>query len=73
MLKVLSIQDAFRKFPDPSQDNIVADDVKVGKTLLEILAEFPLADASFVQLIIPHVRRWEAAVSFEVIFFEIMF
>ncbi|VDK69125.1 unnamed protein product, partial [Onchocerca ochengi] len=57
--------DAFRKFPDPSQDNIVADDVKVGKTLLEILAEFPLADASFVQLIIPHVRRWEAAVSFE--------
>ncbi|VDO30599.1 unnamed protein product [Onchocerca flexuosa] len=57
--------DAFRKFPDPGQNNIVADDVKVGKTLLEILAEFPLADASFVQLIIPHVRKWEAAVSFE--------
>ncbi|EJD75551.1 FAT domain-containing protein [Loa loa] len=57
--------DAFRKFPDPNQSDIVTDDVKVGKLLLEILAEFPLADASFLHLIIPHVRRWEAAVSFE--------
>ncbi|KAM3719228.1 Transformation/transcription domain-associated protein [Dirofilaria immitis] len=57
--------DAFRKFPDPSQNDVVMDDVEVGKILLEILAEFPLADASFVRLIIPHVCRWEAAVSFE--------
>ncbi|KAL3994636.1 FAT domain family protein [Acanthocheilonema viteae] len=57
--------DAFRKFPDPNQNDVVANDVKVGRILLEILAEFPLADASFVHLIIPHVRKWEAAVAFE--------
>lgn len=67
---MIAIQDAFRKFPDPSQNDVVANDVKVGRILLEILAEFPLADASFVHLVIPHVRKWEAAVSFEVIFFK---
>ncbi|CAG9537664.1 unnamed protein product [Cercopithifilaria johnstoni] len=57
--------DAFRKFPDPSQNDIMVNDVKVGRILLEILAEFHLADASFVHLIIPHVCKWEAAVAFE--------
>uniref|UniRef100_A0A0R3RGM5 Non-specific serine/threonine protein kinase n=1 Tax=Elaeophora elaphi TaxID=1147741 RepID=A0A0R3RGM5_9BILA len=59
------LQDAFRKFPDPNQTDVVADDVKVGRILLEILAEFPLADASFVHLVVPLVCKWEAAVSFE--------
>lgn len=66
--KIMSIQDAFRKFPDPSQSDVVSNDVKVGRILLEILAEFHLADASFVHFIIPHVCKWEAAVAFEVIF-----
>ncbi|KAK6104161.1 FAT domain family protein [Brugia pahangi] len=56
---------AFRKFPDPNQNNVLASDVKIGRILLEILAEFPLADSSFVHLIISHVRKWEATVSFE--------
>ncbi|VDK71443.1 unnamed protein product [Litomosoides sigmodontis] len=59
------ILDAFRKFPDPSQTDVMVNDVKVGRILLEILAEFHLADASFVHLIIPHVCRWEATVAFE--------
>lgn len=51
----------------------MASDVKVGRLLLEILAEFHLADASFIHLIIPHVRRWETAVAFEVLISETIF
>lgn len=66
--EVLSVQDAFCKFLDPNQNDVVADDVEIGRMLLEFLAEFPHPNADFVHLIIPHVCRWEAAVTFEVIF-----
>uniref|UniRef100_A0A915BXE0 FAT domain-containing protein n=2 Tax=Parascaris univalens TaxID=6257 RepID=A0A915BXE0_PARUN len=53
------------KWPDPVHASTSTDEMHAGEIVLEMLSELPTADARFVEVVIPLVAKWEAAIALD--------
>ncbi|VDM39812.1 unnamed protein product [Toxocara canis] len=53
------------KWPDAVHASTSVDEMRAGEIVLEMLCELPTADARFVEVVIPLVAKWEAAIALD--------